>query len=206
MSLAKRRADGAGLIEWMHAGEDFEAATALLSIARHQLAPRKLYAFTASATKAAVPGLPSKLRSATTHALIAAGFKPSSTQNYMLCDLDDLSAKINDHVAEVTYLDDFQGWRLAVKNSEGRVLANALLSHPDADSGTATLWSLFVHPAYRCQGIGHRLLSQCLSIAGMTGAQRVAAYVDPSDQSFTHFLSAHEFDVIDYLSVYHHAS
>ncbi|MGW1617444.1 GNAT family N-acetyltransferase [Streptomyces sp. NPDC002285] len=45
------------------------------------------------------------------------------------------------------------------------IVASALLSRPDSTSGTAALWHLAVHPDHRRRGIGHRLLTQCLSVA-----------------------------------------
>ncbi|MFF3404312.1 GNAT family N-acetyltransferase [Streptomyces sp. NPDC002659] len=201
MCLSVRRPDDAGLIHWLHAGEDFAAIAALLSFARSHLGPRTLHAFTAPATRAGVPGLPVGQRPVTLRALTAAGFTPTTGQYYLLRDLSEGPPRPDDPIAGVTLLNDFQGWRLTVIGADGREVATALLSRPDPESGTATLWHLTVHPLHRRQGVGHRLLTQCLHVAAAAGARRTATHTDPGDEPTTRLLSAHDFDIIDTITV-----
>lgn len=202
MCLAVRRPDDAGLIHWLHAGEDFNAIAALLSFARSHLGPRTLYAFTAPATSADVPGLPGGHRLATVRALTAAGFTPTTSQHYLLHDLTESPPELADPIADVTLLNDFGGWRLTVIGMDDHVLASALLSRPDPESGTATLWHLAVHPMHRRRGLGHRLLTQCLHVAAAAGARRTATHADPGYEPTARLLAAHDFDLIDTLTVY----
>ncbi|MER7820075.1 GNAT family N-acetyltransferase [Streptomyces sp. NPDC096153] len=205
--LSVRRSDGAGLVHWLHAGEDFDAVAALLAFARAHLGRRMLHAFTAPATTSGVPGLPMRHRTATARALTAAGFTPAITQQYLLHDLDNPKPVIpGDPIADVTLLEDFRGWRLAVSGSgphTSRLVASAVLSRPDSGSGTAVLWHLAVHPLHRRQGIGHRLLAQCLSIAAAGGGRYLATFTDPDDEAAMRLLTAQTFDNIDTLTVYH---
>ncbi|MFE4579359.1 GNAT family N-acetyltransferase [Streptomyces chartreusis] len=203
--LSVRRSDSAGLVHWLHAQEDLDAVAALLAFARAELGHRTLHAFTAPATTSGVPGLPVRHRPATARALTAAGFTPHTVQEYLLRDLNDPAPVVlGDPVADVTPLEDRRGWRLVVAGpGSTRVVASALLSRPDPDSGTAVLWHLAVHPEHRRRGIGHRLLTQCLHLAAASGARTAAVYIDPDEEGALRLLAAQDFDRIDTLAVYH---
>ncbi|WP_435279704.1 GNAT family N-acetyltransferase [Streptomyces sp. 1222.5] len=204
--LSVRRADNVGLIHWLHARENPDVVAALLAFARNHLKTRKLCAFTAQATRAGVPGLPVAHRPSTARALGASGFAPSAAQCYLLRDLTDLPSGTHGPTVKVTSLSDFPGWRLAVVDVGRRAIASALLSQPDPQSGTATLWHLTVYGAYRGRGIGHNLLMQCLHVAAAARARRTAIYIDPHDEQLARFLSAHDFDLVDNLIVYQRSS
>ncbi|MET7458589.1 GNAT family N-acetyltransferase [Streptomyces sp. NPDC005574] len=202
MCLSIRRFDGAGLIHWLYTGEDFYATVALLSFTLGHFGRRTLHAFVGPVTKASPRGLPVSLRPLTVCALTAAGFTPAASQHYMLRDLVESPVEPDDPVADVTLLDDGKGWHLVASAPDGRVLATALVSSPDARSGTANLWHLEVHPAHRREGIGSRLLIESLYVAAAGGARRVAVTIDPDAGTSINLLAAHGFDLIDVLVVY----
>lgn len=83
-----RTYDGAGLIGWLHAREDFDTLAALIAAARARLGPvRTLYAGTGptqppDTVAFALPGIAERRRPATTRALRAAGFTPASSHLY----------------------------------------------------------------------------------------------------------------------------
>jgi ribosomal protein S18 acetylase RimI-like enzyme len=203
--VSVRRCDGAGLVHWLHAGEDLDAVAVLLAFARAELGRRTLHAFTAPATTTGVPGLPMRHRPATARALTAAGFTPATAQEYLLRDLDDLSPVVpDDPIADVTALEDCRGWRLVVpgRGTTG-VVASALLSRPNPATGMAVLWHLAVHPQHRHRHIGRRLLAQCLNAAATGGARYFAAFTDPDEENAMRLLTAQDFDHVDTLAVYH---
>lgn len=202
MCLSVRRPDDAGLIHWLHGREDFHTIAALLSFSRAHFGPRTLYAFVKPITRAGVPGIPLSRRPATVRALTAAGFTPSISQHYLQLELTESPPQDDEPIADVTLLNNYQGWRFVVFGTDGRIRASALLSKPDTVSGTATLWHFAVHPAYRRQGIGSRLMTQCLEVAADRGASRVSATVDINADLFFHLLSTYGFELIDTLATY----
>ncbi|MGI5380640.1 GNAT family N-acetyltransferase [Streptomyces sp. CA-251387] len=203
--LSVRRSDDAGLVHWLHAGEDLDAVAALLAFARAELGRRTLHAFTAPATATRVPGLPMRHRPATARALTAAGFTLATAQEYLLRDLNDPKpAAPDDLIAHVTPLEDFRGWRLVVPGpGTTGVVASAVLSCPHPTSGMAVLWHLAVHPEHRHHGIGHRLLAQSLNLAAASSARYLAAFTDPDEESAMRLLAAQDFDHVDTLAVHH---
>jgi N-acetylglutamate synthase len=54
-------------------------------------------------------------------------------------------------------------------------LVGAVLCGHDGRRGF--IWHLAVHPKYRCQGIGRRLVDQCLSLLRQTGIEKCVVIV-----------------------------
>ncbi|GEC10657.1 hypothetical protein SSP24_83120 [Streptomyces spinoverrucosus] len=201
MCLSARHGDRLGIIHWLHDGEDFTIATALLDYARTHLSHRPTLAFTSPATTAGVPGLPVRHRQATARAVATTGFTPTAAQDYFLCPLAPDPVADPDPIAEVTPLSTIPGWQLKVKKGSG-TLGSAVVLRPHPMTATAVLWHLAVHPEHRRRGVGSRLLAQCLRLASNEGARQMAAYADPGDEPVSHMLLAQDFDPIDTFSVY----
>ncbi|GAB2934496.1 GNAT family N-acetyltransferase [Streptomyces heilongjiangensis] len=202
--LSVRQFDGAGLIPWLHANEDFEVATHLLAFARERLGRRTLLAFTSPATSFGVPGLPVECRPATARALAWSGFAPYGVQQYLLRHLDAPVPPSTGAapIARVTTPQAFEGWRLTVADDGTWVTASALLSRPDPGSGTAALLHLSVIPPHRRSGVGRRLLEQCLRVAADAGARRVATVIDPHNEAGSRLLTSQGFDHVTALAVH----
>ncbi|MFE5549929.1 GNAT family N-acetyltransferase [Streptomyces sp. NPDC056534] len=205
MCLSVRDASNIGLIHWLHTGEDFDAASTLLTFARSHLGQRTLQAFTSPASLADVPGLPMQHRHVTARALAVNGFTPAGAQVFLLRSLSSVPEMPEEPVADVMLLSNPPGWRLTI-SVNGAATATAVVRQPDPRSGTALLWHLDVYPAYRRMGFGQQLLAQCMYVAAASGARQIAAYSDQDDGLIQRFLRSHGFNAIDRLAVYRRRS
>uniref|UniRef100_UPI002F90CA41 GNAT family N-acetyltransferase n=1 Tax=Kitasatospora indigofera TaxID=67307 RepID=UPI002F90CA41 len=209
ISCALRPGDRSALVLWAHAREHFETMAVLLAWARARLGPRRTwYAFAgAPATGPTTEGLPAGHRPATTRALLTAGFTPLAqrhhwhhTPTYPLLP----PATCTGPQAEITAAQDNAGWHLRLTDTHGTPLAQARLDTPH--DGTAHLRHLTVDPAHRGQGLGRRLLDQCLHHALRCGATAVTAVTDTdavqSEAPAHRLLSRAGFVPVDTFTVY----
>ncbi|MFE0654064.1 GNAT family N-acetyltransferase [Streptomyces sp. NPDC059534] len=198
-----RPGDDAGMIWWLHGGEDFGVIASLLALARAHLGERRpLYAFGASPDPAGLPGLPVRHRPVTVRALQAAGFVPDDATWYFRRLVTVPRRPPGYPLAEVTALSDPPGWRLKMTDTGGRLLATAVLHAPG--DGTAALARLAVHPTHQGRDTGERLLAQCLHLAAGHHATDVTARTNAGDHTAARLLAAAGFALIDTPTVYHH--
>ncbi|MET7391229.1 GNAT family N-acetyltransferase [Streptomyces sp. NPDC005529] len=206
---AVRTRDGAGLIGWLHAYEDFTTAAALVAVARAHLRPvLALYAgFGPTQAPASgvlhLPGIPRCLRPATTRALRAAGFTPAAGRLYFHhpLALPLLAPSSRFPRAEVRAQSDPAGVRLTLFAADGQVLAVAVLH--TFDDGPWHLWHLGVRSDRRYRDVASHLLAQCLQTARCCGATGVIAHTDEDDERRAGVLQRAGFTTVDTLAVYH---
>ncbi|WP_406053446.1 GNAT family N-acetyltransferase [Streptomyces sp. NBC_01077] len=195
-----RPGDDAGVIWWLHGGEDFGVIASLLALARAHLGERRpLYAFGGSPDAAVLPGLPVRHRPVTVRVLQAAGFIPDGAIWYFRRLVAVPRRPPGYPLAEVTALTDPPGWRLKMTDTGGRLLATAVLHAAD---GTVALARLAVHPAHQGRDTGGRLLAQCLHLAAAHHATDVTARTNAGDHTAAHLLAAAGFALIDTPTVY----
>ncbi|MDT0347337.1 GNAT family N-acetyltransferase [Streptomyces litchfieldiae] len=175
MSCAVRPKDGAGLVLWLHCGEDQAVAEGLLGHALERFGPREVHAFDfASALTLGLEALPVKHRSATVKALTDAGFVSEDLWRYMRRDLPATELP-RAHACTVTNSTEPAGKRLEVRE-DGKLLAEAVIGRPQA--GIGVLWWISVEPPAQGRGLGRALLGSALDVLAGLGAQQVILFVD----------------------------
>lgn len=204
---ASRPSDGAGLIGWIHAHEDFDTLAALIATARAHLGQvRALYAGTGP-TQAletvpfALPGIAEHQRPATHRALRAAGFTPATSRHYFHHPLTPAPAPPFFPLAELRPLTDPPGVQVTLAETDGSPSATAVLHTGDGDQWL--LWHLSVRADRRHRGIGSHLLAQCLHTAHTRGASSLIAHTDEDDPTSIRLLTRGGFNLVDTLTVYH---
>jgi ribosomal protein S18 acetylase RimI-like enzyme len=204
---AIRASDGAGLIGWVHAREDFDALAALIATARAHLGPeRTLYIGTGptqppETVSFALPGIAEDRRPATSRAVRAAGFTPAISRRYFHHSLTPTPAALVFPLAELRPLADPPGVQVILMETDGAELATAVLHIGDWDRWL--LWHLAVRADRRHRGIGSHLLAQCLHTAHARGASSVIAHTDEGDAASIGLLTSGGFTSVDTLTVYH---
>ncbi|MFJ9752845.1 GNAT family N-acetyltransferase [Streptomyces chartreusis] len=204
---ASRPSDGAGLIGWIHAHENFDALAALLATARAHLASaRTLFAGTGptqppETVPFALPGIAEHRRPATSRALRAAGFTPATSRRYFHHPLTSTPTAPVFPMAELRPLADPPGVQVILTETDGTDLATAVLHIEDGDRWL--LWHLAVRADRRHRGIGSHLLAQCLHTAHTRGASSVIAHTNEDDTTSIALLTRGGFTSVDTLTVYH---
>ncbi|MFF7242164.1 GNAT family N-acetyltransferase [Streptomyces collinus] len=204
---AVRTRDGAGLIGWLHARENFDAAVALIAAARAHLGPaRMLYAGTGP-TQASqpgtlpLPGIAQRRRPATTRALHAAGFTEAATRLYLVHPLTPAPAAPVFPLAKLRPEINPAGVQLTLVETDGQPMATAVL-HP-LDDEHWQLRHLAVREDRRHRGIASHLLAQCLYTAHTRGATSLTAHIDENDHISARLLQHAGFTDVDTLTIHH---
>jgi ribosomal protein S18 acetylase RimI-like enzyme len=202
--LGVRAADSAGMLWWLHADEDCDALTALISFARARLGARRvLRAFTEPAgTPAGANGLPVRHRPATAHALAAAGFTAVAAHHFFRRPIVVACQRLPSYpLATISETTDPPGWRLVITDADGTALATAVMYRPA--TGVAVLSRVAVHPDHRSRSIGGHLLNQCIHHAAAHGCGDITAITAEDDTAAARLLTGHGFILTDTLTAYH---
>jgi ribosomal protein S18 acetylase RimI-like enzyme len=176
VSYATRPRDEAGVILWLHGGEDDAVVSALLEEALSQLAHTKtVEAFSfATALGLGLEALPLRHRPATHRALLTRGFISTDLWRYMRADLPVTG------LPTVTCDVSTDGDRrtLTVVN-DGHAVAEATIGLPV--QGIGVLWWITVEPAARGRGLGKAVLGSALAELARLGTVEVILYVDDDE-------------------------
>jgi len=172
VSYARRPRDGAGLLLWLHGGEDEQIIASLVDRALTELAGSKVieaFAF-ASALTMGLEALPVRHRPVTARVLRSRGFVASDLWRYMHRRLPATELPVADGVQ--VDVDERGHRKLTVPNSG----AEADVSVPTR--GIGVLWWISVPPEDRGRGLGAALLGSALQVLTGEGAAEVILYVD----------------------------
>ncbi|KIQ64652.1 hypothetical protein TR51_10525 [Kitasatospora griseola] len=180
VSCATRRTDQAGLILWLHAGEDLAVTRALVELALSRLGGRTVHAFELPiALSLGMRGLPVRSRPVTRRALGEAGFSVGRQWRYlhrMLPHRGDAGEVRTYPIAEVTATSRPTGRRLLLREPDGAPVGEAVVGEPV--DGIGVLWWIAIDPEHRARGLGANLAEQCCSVLAANGAHEVIAYLD----------------------------
>lgn len=180
---AVRTSDDAGIICWLHGGEDFGILAALIALARADLGPRRpLFAGTTGHHPAdpQLPGVPAHRREVTAHALQTARFVPGSSYRFFQHSLRYPPGPPPPPGAEIFTLEDPSWKRMQVTDDSGTILASALLHA--ADPYHILLRHLEFDSNRRGRRMASHLLIHCLNYAANRGARSVITYLDVDNQ------------------------
>ncbi|MGH3679396.1 MAG: GNAT family N-acetyltransferase [Natronosporangium sp.] len=175
LSYATRPRDGAGVIMWLHGGEDRRVIDTLLDHVLSRLAERPVEAFSfATALGLGMEALPVRHRQVTVAALTDRGFLGTDLWRYMRADLPITG------LPHASYAVSSDGDRrtLTVRDDD-TLLGEATIGLPV--QGIGVLWWISVEPAARGRGLGKALLGSALDLLSGLGAQQVILYVDDDE-------------------------
>ena len=184
ISHALRAGDGDGLILWLHAEKDNEAAIGVL--VRHaltQLGSRPVHAF--RLTTPLTPGfqgLPMRNRPAQA-VMRETGFTNCDLWYYLYRPLDTAPGPSSTAypIARVDEMNASPGWRLVMEDTDGTQMGQVLIAR--LVDGIATLRWIEIHPPYRGQGLASNLLQQGIEYAATQGAREMTACIEDDDSS-----------------------
>ncbi|MGH3622231.1 MAG: GNAT family N-acetyltransferase, partial [Sciscionella sp.] len=178
VSYARRPRDGAGVVLWLHGGEDSETVRQLTNHALAGLAGCPVVeAFSfASALGLGLEALPVRHRPVTDRVLREAGFRGENLWRYMHRPLP-VSGLPRASTIEVTTPDEHSR-QLTMRDRE-QVLAEATIGLPVA--GIGVLWWISVEPAGRGKGLGRALLGSALELLVGLDAAEVILFVDDDE-------------------------
>ncbi|WP_404867406.1 GNAT family N-acetyltransferase [Kitasatospora griseola] len=213
VNCATRRTDQAGLILWLHAGEDLAATRALVKLALNRLGRRTVHAFELPIPLSlGMRGLPVRSRPVTRKALEEAGFSTGRQWRYLHRSLPhrgDAGEVRTYPIAEVTATSCPTDRRLRLREPDGAPVGEAVVGEPV--DGIGVLWWIAIDPQHRGRGLGANLAEQCCSVLAANGAHEVIAYLDedatPGGQqcdttAASHLLGARGFREIGRLASY----
>ncbi|MEU9045723.1 MULTISPECIES: GNAT family N-acetyltransferase [unclassified Kitasatospora] len=180
VSCATRRTDQAGLVLWLHAGEDLAAARVLVELALSRLGGRIVYAFELpTALSLGMRGLPVRSRPATRKALEEAGFSTGCqwrSFHRVLPHRGDTGEVRTYPIAEVTATSRPSDRRLRLCEPDGALVGEAVVGVPV--DGIGVLWWIAIDPQHRGRGLGANLTEQCCTVLAAHGAHEVITYLD----------------------------
>lgn len=175
ISYATRPRDGAGVIPWLHGGEDRHVIDALLDHALAGLAERPVEAFAfATALGLGLEALPVRHRPVTAAALTDHGFTGRDLWRYMRADLPVSGLPRTSYTTST----DGDGRTLIVRDGD-RTVGEAMIGLPV--QGIGVLWWISVEPAARGRGLAKALLGSALEQLGDLGARQVILFVDDDE-------------------------
>jgi hypothetical protein len=188
VSYSVRPGDDAGLILWLHCGEEETVAAALIEHALDRLGSRTVYAFALpSALGLGFPGLPLRHRPLTRRALVDHGFSERDPVRYVHHRLDRLEHLEHPHpsaclIVTADPCEDPPGRRLRLHDTDGALVGEAVLGTPVG--GVGVLWRISGDSAPLGQGPDRTVLRRCMSELAAEGAREVIACLhddQPSD-------------------------
>jgi ribosomal protein S18 acetylase RimI-like enzyme len=175
VSYAVRPRDGAGVIVWLHGGEDRGVVDALLDHVLSRLVGRPVEAFSfATALGLGMEALPIRHRPVTAAALTDRGFLGTDLWRYMCADLPVTG------LPRTSYTTSSDGDRLSLTVRDGETLFGEATVGPPVQ-GIGVLWWISVEPAARGRGLGKALLGSALDLLSGLGANQVILYVDDDE-------------------------
>ncbi|MER6434563.1 GNAT family N-acetyltransferase [Streptomyces sp900105245] len=202
-----RRKDNSGMIEWLHAKEDYDVIAGLIYAAYSHLGTRRM--LYAGMSLAGLPGMLSpfvsgiaeRRRSTTARALRAAKFTPAASTLYFLRKLGIRESAYAQYgpLDRITPVSG-SGLEISLSEDDGSLLAKATLY--TGDNRYWRLCHLTVRPDSRECAIASRLLKYCFKVACVRGARSIVMTVNEDDRKSVELLSDHGFDHIDTLTVH----
>lgn len=175
VSYAARPRDGAGVVLWLHGGEDRRVIDVLLDHTLSQLAGRPIEAFSfATALGLGMEALPVRHRPATATSLTGHGFLGGDLWRYMRADLPVTGLPHTSY----TVSSDEDRRTLAVRDG-ATLLGEATIGLPV--QGIGVLWWISIEPVARGRGVGKALLGSALDLLTGLGAEQVILYVDDDE-------------------------